>query len=280
MKTISCKKIEKLICENAVKANIFLPCDIKSAIEKSYKNEKNNYAKFILSKLTENYKTAEEKTIPVCQDTGMVVVFISIGQDVHIVDGDLYTSINMGIEAAYTNNPLRLSVVEDPLFRKNTNTNTPAIIHTEIVPGDKLEILISPKGMGSENKSRVKMFNPSADFNDIADFVLETVSIAGPSACPPMVIGVGIGGNFEYCTLLSKKALCRDINIPNDDELYAKMEKELLKRVNELNIGPGGFKGKTTALSVNIEKYPTHIAGLPVAVNIGCHATRHCRIVL
>ena len=175
MKSISCKTIEKAVFDSVLKANIFLPDDIKDALNKSYKNENNDYSRFILSKLTENYKIAEEKAIPVCQDTGMVVVFISIGQDVHIVDGDLYSSINRGIESAYTTNPLRLSIVEDPLFRKNTNTNTPAIIHTEIVPGDKLEILISPKGMGSENKSRIKMFNPSADFNDITNFVLETV---------------------------------------------------------------------------------------------------------
>lgn len=280
MKSISCKTIEKAVCDSVLKANIFLPDDIKNALDKSYKNENNDYSRFILSKLIENYNTAEKNSIPVCQDTGMVVVFISIGQDVHIIDGDLYQSINRGIESAYTNNPLRLSIVEDPLFRKNTDTNTPAIIHTEIVPGDNLEILISPKGMGSENKSRIKMFNPSADFNDISDFVIETALFAGASACPPMVIGVGIGGNFEYSAMLAKKALCRDINLPNEDERYAKMEKELLKRVNELNIGPAGFKGKTTALAVNIEKYPTHIAGLPVAVNIGCHATRHCRILL
>ncbi|MDO5015232.1 MAG: fumarate hydratase [Clostridia bacterium] len=280
MKTISCKKIESVVYELSLKANIFLPDDIKEKLNEASYNEESEYAQFILSKLKGNYESAENKFIPVCQDTGMVVVFLSIGQDIHIIDGDLYEAIQRGVERAYTKNPLRLSVVEDPLFRKNTNTNTPAIIHTTLTKGENLEILVCPKGMGSENKSRIKMFNPSATIDDISDFVVETVKLAGASACPPMVIGIGIGGNFEYSAFLAKKALCRNINIRNEDKRYAKAEKDILNNVNALNIGPSGFGGKTTAIAVNIEKFPTHIAGLPVAVNIGCHATRHAGILL
>ena len=225
--------------------------------------------------IVKNLDCAAELDIPICQDTGMAIVFAEIGQEVHIVGGGFEEAVNEGVSRGYTEGLLRKSVVSDPLERVNTNDNTPAVIHTRLVPGDKITLTVAPKGFGSENMSRIKMFTPSATKEDIMDFVIETVIIAGGNPCPPIVLGVGIGGSFEQCAYLAKKALCRFVSVRNEKPLYAEMEKELLKRVNETNVGPQGFGGKTTALAVNIETAPTHIAGLPVAVNVGCHVTRH-----
>lgn len=218
--------------------------------------------------------------IPICQDTGLVVVFVEIGQDVHLTGGNLYESINAGVSKGYTQGNLRCSMVKDPLMRENTGDNTPAIIYTEIVNGDNIKLTVAPKGFGSENMSRLKMFNPTATKGDVVTFVLDTVLEAGSNACPPMVVGVGIGGNFEYCAYLAKKALCKPISQKNTQPYYAQMESEILHHINCLDIGPQGFGGKTTALSVAIETAPTHIAGLPVAVNIGCRVTRHISLVI
>ena len=225
------------------------------------------------------FEIADKKDQPVCQDTGVACVFLKVGQDVHII-GDFENAINEGVRKGYVDGLLRKSIVSDPLERVNTDDNTPAVIHTRLVPGDKIKLTVAPKGFGSENMSRIKMFTPSATKEDIMDFVVETVKIAGGNPCPPIVLGVGIGGDFESCALLSKKALCRDVGVRNAKELYAQMESELLEKINETNIGPQGFGGKTTALAVNIETAPTHIAGLPVAVNVGCHVTRHKTAIL
>lgn len=225
--------------------------------------------------LLENLDAAKELDLPICQDTGMAVIFCEIGQDVHITGGSYEDAVNEGVRRGYTDGYLRKSVVQDPLCRINTNDNTPAIIHTRIVDGDKIKITVAPKGFGSENMSKMKMFTPSATKEDLMNFVLETVKTAGGNPCPPMVVGVGFGGDFEYCAYLSKKALCRAVSSKNTNPMYAEMEEQLLSLINETNIGPQGFGGKTTALAVNIEAAPTHIAGLPAAVNIGCHVTRH-----
>ena len=234
----------------------------------------------MLNTLLDNVSAAEEINVPICQDTGMAVVFLKVGQDVHFVGGDITEAINNGVRAAYIDGLLRKSVVSDPLNRVNTKDNTPAIIHIEIIPGEKVEITAAPKGFGSENMSGVKMLVPAAGREGVVNAVLDIVKNAGSNPCPPMVIGVGIGGDFEQCALLSKKALCRSLETSNSNPFYAEMEEELLKKVNELGIGPQGFGGKTTALGVNIEYAPTHIAGLPVAVNIGCHVTRHKTVII
>jgi fumarate hydratase subunit alpha len=232
--------------------------------------------------MQENIKTASDINVPVCQDTGMAVVFVKIGQDVHIIGELLSDAINQGVREAYVDGDLRLSVIKDPLRRTNTNDNTPAIIHTEIVKGENIEIICVPKGFGSENSSRLKMFEPSASEDDIIEFIVETVKIAGGNPCPPVVVGVGIGGDFEYAAILSKKALTRNIDNRNrnKDEFYKIIEEKTLEKINSLDIGPQGLGGKTTAFAVNIEVYPTHIAGLPVAVNICCHVMRHKKIVI
>ena len=267
----------KRLCETA---NKILPDSLKNEICKACNYETESLPKSIMNDIKENISAAKELDIPVCQDTGMAVIFLEIGQDVHFVGGDLYSAINKGVALGYTEGLLRKSVVADPLNRVNTNDNTPAIIHTEIVSGDKVKITVAPKGFGSENMSAIKMLTPAESRNGVVDFVLETVKKAGGNPCPPMVIGVGIGGDFEQVALLSKKALCRDLGSMNANPYYADLEKELLGKVNELGIGPQGFGGKTTALGLNIEYAPTHIAGLPVAVNIGCHVTRHCTEIL
>ena len=253
---------------------------IKEAIEKAEKNEKWPIANNILNKIIENSHIAAREKIPICQDTGMACVFIEIGQDVHIIGGNLKDAINEGIRQGYNEGFLRKSVVKDPLDRINTMDNTPAIIYYDIVEGDKLKIKVAPKGFGSENMSQLKMLKPADGLEGIKDFVLKVVKEAGPNPCPPIVVGVGIGGTFDKAANLAKKALVRPLNEKNNNEFYANLEKELLKDVNELGIGPQGFGGKTTALAVNIETYPTHIAGLPVAVNINCHVTRHAEIEL
>ena len=275
IRKVSCLKIIEVIEELCINANKQLPCDIVNKIITSRENEKNPLAKSVLDELERNIDVAKEYNLPICQDTGMAVVFLEIGQDVHFTDGNLYESVNEGVRRGYEKGLLRKSVVSDPLKRVNTNDNTPAVIHTNIVAGDKLKITVAPKGFGSENMSGIKMLTPAEGREGVIKAVIEIVKKASNNPCPPMVIGVGIGGDFEQCALLSKKALCRSTDERHPDEFYATLENELLERINQLDIGPQGFGGNTTALAVNIEIAPTHIAGLPVAVNIGCHVTRH-----
>ena len=280
MKTINVNEIIKTVKELSIEANYYLPNDVKEAIEKAEKNEKWPIANNILNKILENSQIASAEKMPICQDTGMACVFIDIGQDVHITGGSLEEAINEGVRQGYAEGFLRKSVVKDPLHRVNTNDNTPALIYYNIVPGDKVKITVAPKGFGSENMSRIAMLKPSDGLEGVKNFVLETVRMAGPNPCPPIVIGIGIGGSFDKAAYLAKKALIRPVNENNTDEFYGNLEKELLEEVNKIGIGPQGFGGKTTALALNIETYPTHIAGLPVAVNINCHATRHKERVL
>lgn len=280
MREIDVSVISEKISELCIKANLFLPDGMKEKISSCIGCEKSQLCKEVLSDIVRNIDCAKELEIPVCQDTGMAVIFMEIGQDVHFVGGSLEKAINDGVAKGYIDGKLRLSVVEDPLMRKNTENNTPAIIHTRIVEGDKVHIMVAPKGFGSENMSAVKMFTPSATPDDIINFVVETVSKAGSNPCPPITVGVGIGGDFEYCAVLSKKALCRDLNKRNENKFYADMEEKMLEKINKLGIGSQGFGGTVTALYVNIEQFPTHIAGLPVAVNIGCHVTRHAETII
>ena len=275
MKEINVSKITDVVKELCIKANKNLPCDIIDKITTFKDRETNERAVHILEDLEKNIEVSSQLDLPLCQDTGMAVVFLKVGQDVHLVGGDLTEAVNEGVRQGYEEGLLRKSVVADPIRRGNTNDNTPAVIHTEIVSGDSVEITVAPKGFGSENMSGVRMLTPAHGYEGVKKAVLEIVKNASNNPCPPMVIGVGIGGDFEQCALLSKKALCRSTDVRNGDEFYANMEKELLEEINTLNIGPQGFGGDTTALAVNIETAPTHIAGLPVAVNIGCHVTRH-----
>ncbi len=275
MKEINVSKITDAVKELCIKANKNLPCDIIYKITTFKDRETNERAIRILEDLEKNIEVSSRLDLPLCQDTGMAVVFLKVGQDVHLVGGDLTEAVNEGVRQGYEEGLLRKSVVADPIRRGNTNDNTPAVIHTEIVSGDAVEITVAPKGFGSENMSGVRMLTPAHGYEGVKKAVLEIVKNASNNPCPPMVIGVGIGGDFEQCALLSKKALCRSTDVRNRDEFYANMEKELLEEINTLNIGPQGFGGDTTALAVNIETAPTHIAGLPVAVNIGCHVTRH-----
>lgn len=264
--------VEKLFID----ANYIIPESIEKRVGAFSKQEDNELAKSVLEKLSRNISVSKENDVPICQDTGMAVIFAEIGNEVFLEGEPFEDAVNSGVSRAYINGYLRKSIVKDPLFnRENTNDNTPAVIHTKIVTGDKIKLTAAPKGFGSENMSAIKMFTPSANVEDIISFVVETVKTAGGNPCPPIVVGVGIGGDFEYCAYLAKKALTRDIDIPNHDHNYSKLESEILEKINETGIGPQGFGGKTTALAVNIETYPTHIAGLPCAVNIGCHVTRH-----
>lgn len=267
--------IEEAVARMCVSANKVLPKSVVNGICNALSQERDGLASDILNDLKRNIDAALELDIPVCQDTGMAVVFLEVGQDVHFVGGGLAEAVNRGVARGYTDGLLRKSVVRDPLQRVNTDDNTPAVIHTEITEGDKVKITVAPKGFGSENMSRVTMLTPAAGREGVIKAVLDTVTAAGSNPCPPMIIGVGIGGDFEQVALLSKKALCRDIGTHNENAFYAELEDELLTRVNASNIGPQGFGGDTTALGLNIEYAPTHIAGLPVAVNIGCHVTRH-----
>lgn len=280
MREVDVKIIEQNIRDMCIQSNLFLADDLVECIECSARAESVEPAKSIMKDVLENLECAKNFNIPICQDTGLVVIFVEIGQDVHLVGGNLNEAINKGISRGYNEGHLRCSVVNDPFVRENTGDNTPAIIYTKIVSGDRIKLNVAPKGFGSENMSRLRMFNPTASKEDVAEFVLDTVLEAGSNACPPMVIGVGIGGNFEYCAYLAKKALCRPVSQKNTQQYYAKMESELLHSINCLDIGPQGFGGKTTAFSVAIETAPTHIAGLPVAVNIGCHVTRHISVVI
>ncbi|MCY1713174.1 fumarate hydratase [Caproiciproducens galactitolivorans] len=280
MREIDVSKITAAVKSLFIDANRVLPSDLENCIADAAKKETSPIGKEVLCDLCENMKAAKELNIPVCQDTGMAVVFAEIGQEVHMTGGSFEDAVNEGVHQGYVEGLLRCSVVADPIRRGNTGDNTPAILHTRIVPGDLLVLTAAPKGFGSENMSRMKMFTPSAGIEDIVNFVLDTVRTAGSNPCPPIVLGVGIGGDFEKCALLAKKALCRPVSERNADPFYAELEGNMLKRINELNIGPQGFGGITTALAVNVEQYPTHIAGLPVAVNVGCHVTRHKKITI
>lgn len=275
MREISANIITDIIEELCIKANKQLPCDIEGCLRNCTNKETNILGRSVLLDLQKNLEAAKELDLPICQDTGMAVIFLEIGQDVHIIDGDLTDAVNEGVRRGYEKGLLRKSVVADPLNRVNTNDNTPAVIHTNIVSGDKIKITVAPKGFGSENMSGIKMLTPSHARQGVVDAVLDIVKAASNNPCPPMVIGVGIGGDFEQCAYLSKKALCRSVDIRHSNPFYAELEAELLEKINQLDIGPQGFGGITTAFAVNIETAPTHIAGLPVAVNIGCHVTRH-----
>lgn len=279
MREINAEIITEVVARLCVEANLRLPCGMRECIESAAESEKSPLCRSVLGDITANLDCAAELNVPICQDTGMAVIFAEIGQDVHIV-GDFENAVNQGVARGYIDGKLRLSVVSDPLERVNTGDNTPAIIHTRLVLGDKIRLTVAPKGFGSENMSRLKMFTPSASREDIVNFVVETASIAGSNPCPPIVVGVGIGGDFEQCALLAKKALCRDLNVRNPKPLYAELEREMLDGINRLGIGSQGFGGTVTALYVNIEQAPTHIAGLPVAVNMGCHVTRHAEEII
>ncbi|MCR4779689.1 MAG: fumarate hydratase [Ruminiclostridium sp.] len=265
------------LCEDA---NLHLPECMRETIEAAAPKEESPVCREVLGDIVRNIDCAAELGVPICQDTGMAVIFLEIGQDVHFTGGSLYDAINKGVAKGYVEGKLRLSVVRDPIRRGNTNDNTPAIIHTTITDGDKVRIMVAPKGFGSENMSRMKMFTPSASVDDIVGFVTDTVSAAGSNPCPPIVLGVGIGGDFEQCALLAKKALCRDLRLRNPDPFYAELEQRMLSEANKTGVGAQGFGGTVTALYVNIEQAPTHIAGLPVAVNVGCHVTRHKEAVI
>jgi fumarate hydratase subunit alpha len=281
MRRMEASQITEAVAKLAIDANYYLSHDIYDALVESQKVERSPLGKEILGKLVENADIARAENMPICQDTGMAVIFVELGQDVQIVGDSLANAINAGVAKGYTEGYLRKSVVDDPVFeRKNTKNNTPAIIHVELVPGDKLKLLLAPKGFGSENKSAIKMLVPADGVQGIKDFVVDTVKNAGSNPCPPMVVGVGIGGTFEKCAYLAKKALTRPITSRNTDERYAKLEEELMDLVRKTGLGPQGLGGDVTALGVNVEFYPTHIAGMPVAVNINCHATRHAEVVL
>ncbi len=275
MRTISVSEITKNIKEMCIEANHFLSADMEDALKNACEQEKAPLGKQILCQLQENLAIAGEDMIPICQDTGMAVIFMEIGQDVHFEGGLLEDAINEGVRQGYVEGFLRKSVVKDPLIRENTKDNTPAIIHYEMVSGDKVKITVAPKGFGSENMSRVFMLKPADGIEGVKNAVMTAVKDAGPNACPPMVVGVGIGGTFEKCALLAKKALTRSVNQRSEIPYIKEMEEELLTKINKSGIGPGGLGGSTTAIAVNINTYPTHIAGLPVAINICCHVNRH-----
>jgi len=275
MREIQVTDVIQTVKSLCIDANLELSPDMEKTLRDAAALEKSPLCKDVIGDLCLNLDAARQLHVPVCQDTGMAVVFLEVGQEIHIVGGGLEEAVNEGVREGYVEGRLRLSVVSDPLRRENTGDNTPAVIHTSVVPGDKLHITVAPKGFGSENMSAIRMFTPSATENDIVEFVAETVSRAGSLPCPPVVVGVGIGGDFEYAALLSKKALCRPLCQSQNDPFYKKLEENMLDRINRLGIGSQGFGGTVTALAVNIEVYATHIAGLPVAVNMGCHVTRH-----
>lgn len=280
MRTIDVEDVTRNIKEMCIEANHFLTKDMDDAMKQAVQEEQAPLGKQILCQLQDNLKIAGEDMIPICQDTGMAVIFMEIGQDVHFAGGSLEDAVNEGVRQGYTEGYLRKSVVSDPLIRENTKDNTPAVIHYEIVGGDGLKITVAPKGFGSENMSRVFMLKPADGMEGVRNAILTAVRDAGPNACPPMVVGVGIGGTFEKCALLAKKALTRPVNERSDIPYIRELEEEMLERINKTGIGPGGLGGTTTALAVNINTYPTHIAGLPVAVNICCHVNRHAVRIL
>ncbi len=280
MREINVSEVTQAVREMCIEANKRLPEDLTQCISACAGCENQELPQGIMQDLLDNLDAAKELDIPVCQDTGMAVIFAEIGQEVHFTGGDFEAAIHEGVRRGYTEGLLRCSVVGDPLNRINTGDNTPAVLHTRIVPGDQVALTVAPKGFGSENMSRLQMLTPAAGRDGVVEFVVDAVRKAGGNPCPPMVVGVGIGGDFESCALLAKKALCRPVSQQNPEPFYAQLEAELLERVNQLGIGPQGFGGKTTALAVNVEVGATHIAGLPVAVNIGCHVTRHLKKVL
>ena len=280
MRELNVSAITDVVARLCIEANNHLPNDVKCAIETCRACEDSSFAQSVLDKIIENYRIADSENVPICQDTGMACVFLEIGQDVHLVGGDLREAVDEGVRRGYDKGYLRKSVVADPIRRGNTGDNTPAMLYTEIVPGEKVKITVGPKGFGSENMSAIRMFKPSAGLQGIKDFILETVEAAGPNPCPPMVIGVGIGGTFDKVALLAKKALMRPLGSSHPDPYYADLERKMLEKINQLGIGPQGFGGKTTAIGLNIETMPTHIAGMPCAININCHVTRHKTEVL
>lgn len=275
IRTIDVREISKNIKEMCIEANHYLSKDMDTAMKQAEQDEKSPLGKQILGQLQENLKIATDDMIPICQDTGMAVIFLEIGQDVHLEGGLLEEAVNEGVRQGYTEGFLRKSVVKDPLIRENTKDNTPAVLHTKIVAGDKVKIKVAPKGFGSENMSRVFMLKPAEGIEGVKHAILTAVRDAGPNACPPMVVGVGIGGTFEKCALMAKEALTREVEVHSDIPYVKDMEEEMLVKINSLGIGPGGLGGTTTALAVNINTYPTHIAGLPVGINICCHVNRH-----
>lgn len=275
VREIEAAKITDTVKRLCIQANVILPEDVKNCIIKRKSEENWAPAREILDRIEENFELAAAENVPICQDTGVACVFLEIGQEVHIAGGDITQAVNEGVRQGYAEGYLRKSVVRDPLDRVNTGDNTPAMIYYDIVPGDKIKITVAPKGFGSENMSQIKMLRPSDGTEGVKAFVLKAVEEAGPNPCPPIIVGVGIGGTFDKAALLAKKALLRETGTPSADPLYAKLEEELLEKINALGIGPQGFGGKTTALAVAVEHYPTHIAGLPVAVNINCHVARH-----
>ena len=280
MRDVNVSEITKNIKEMCIEANHFLSEDMKKVFKNAVDSEESPLGKQVLNQLNENLSIAASDMIPICQDTGMAVIFINVGQEVHFTGGDITDAINEGVREGYVEGYLRKSVVSDPLIRENTKDNTPAVIHYSIVPGDKVEITVAPKGFGSENMSRVFMLKPADGIEGVKNAILTAVKDAGPNACPPMVVGGGIGGTFEKCAILAKKALTRNLEEKSDIEYVRNLESEMLEKINKLGIGPGGLGGTQTALAVNIETYPTHIAGLPVAVNICCHVNRHVKRVL
>lgn len=275
VREIEAAKITDTVKRLCIQANVILPEDVKNCIIKRKSEENWAPAREILDRIEENFELAAAENVPICQDTGVACVFLEIGQEVHIAGGDITQAVNEGVRQGYAEGYLRKSVVRDPLDRVNTGDNTPAMIYYDIVPGDKIKITVAPKGFGSENMSQIKMLRPSDGIEGVKAFVLKAVEEAGPNPCPPIIVGVGIGGTFDKAALLAKKALLRETGTPSADPLYAKLEEGLLEKINALGIGPQGFGGKTTALAVAVEHYPTHIAGLPVAVNINCHVARH-----
>lgn len=280
IRSINVDKVTENIREMCIEANHFLTPDMKKRLDDAVSGEESPLGRQILEQLEENLSIAGRDMIPICQDTGMAVVFMEIGQDVHFEGGDLTEAVNEGVRQGYVEGYLRKSVVKDPLIRDNTKDNTPAVLHISIVPGDKVKITVAPKGFGSENMSRIFMLKPAEGIEGVKQAILTAVKDAGPNACPPMVVGVGIGGTFEKCALLAKQALTRDVSVSSDIPYVAELEKEMLEKINNLGIGPAGLGGRITALAVNINTYPTHIAGLPVAVNICCHVNRHAVRIL
>lgn len=280
MREIEVNEIIDAVRELCIKANCVLNDDVYNALEAAKNTEKSPIGKEILCQLTDNADIAKNENVPICQDTGMAIVFVELGQEVHINGGLLTDAINEGVRRGYRDGYLRKSVVSDPFIRENTKDNTPAIIHYDIVEGDKIKIIVAPKGFGSENMSKIYMLKPSAGIEGAKDAIVQAVDEAGPNPCPPMVVGVGVGGNFEMAALLAKKALLRPIGSHSDKPHLREMEEELLERMNSLGIGPQGLGGVTTVLGVNVESFPTHIAGMPIAVNISCHVTRHAEVIL
>lgn len=280
MREVDVREVEQAVCDLFQQANRVLPQDLTDCIARACRAETEELPRAIMGDIYDNLAAAKKLHVPICQDTGMAVLFCDLGQDVHLVGGDFNEAVDRGVRRAYKDGWLRLSVVRDPLRRVNTGDNTPAVIHLRLVPGEQISLTAAPKGFGSENMSALRMFTPSATVDEIEDWLVSAVRTAGSNPCPPMVLGVGIGGDFESCALLAKRALCRSVSEKNADPFYREMEARLLEKVNALDIGPQGFGGKTTALSVAIEAAPTHIAGLPVALNVGCHVTRHAQITL